>query len=118
MPDMADRISNEEVHELWSEKQLVLFREMGVRDRLNAVKSGSLENWTDTTRAAAIDLLSDNETKPASSSTQKTFPFEHARHPLPLQVMRAARMDRFMIVASGGWTAVMIATAAHAYGLY
>ena len=115
---MADRISNEEAHELWSEKQLVLFREMGTRDRLNAVKSGSLENWTDATRAAALDLLGDNETKPASSPTQKTFRFEHARHPLPPQAVRSARMDLFMITASGGWTTAMIATATHAYGLY
>ena len=115
---MADRISNEEVHEIWSEKQLVLFSEMGRRERLNALKSGALEHWTANTRTAALDLLGDIENTPTASPPTQQVRFERASYPLPLLPMRAPRMDRFMIAASGGWIVAMIATAAHAYGLY
>lgn len=115
---MIDRISHEEAHEEWSEKQLAQFRQMGERERLNLVKSGALEHWTEAARADALDLLGGNEPEPARLPTPQNFCFEHAHHPLPPQAMRAARMDRFMIAAGSGWAAIMIATAAHAYGLY
>lgn len=114
---MTERISAEEAHELWSQQQLELFREMGTRERLNALKTGALENWTEATRDAAFDLLGDLEIKPVSASSQKTSSFEPARHPLPLLILRSTRTDRFVITAVGGWTAVMLATAAHAFGL-
>lgn len=114
---MTERISHTEAHEVWSEEQLALFHQMGARERLNAVKSGALEHWTEAARAAALDLLGDNEIRPASSPTPQTVRFEHARHPLPPQAVLAARMDRFMVAASVGWTAIMIAAAANAYGL-
>lgn len=115
---MTDGISHEKAHEMWSEQQLALFQKMGTRDRLNAVKLGALENWTDATRSVALDLLGDNEIKTDSSPNQEMFRFEHARHPLLPQALRSPRMDRFMITALGGWTAIILATAAHAYGLY
>jgi hypothetical protein len=115
---MTDRIPHTEAHEEWSKKQLVLFRRMGTRERLNALKSGALEHWTEAVRAAALDLLGDNETQILSSPTPQALRFEPARNPLSPQAMRAARMDRFMIAAGVGWAAIMIATAARTYGLY
>lgn len=115
---MTEQISHTEAHEIWSEKQLVLFSKMKMRDRLIAVKCGALENWTDATRAAALDLLGDNETKIASSPSQKTLRFESARHPLLPQSVRSARTDWFMIAAGSGWAAIMIAIVAHVHGLF
>lgn len=115
---MTERISHTEAHEFWSAEQLVLFRQMDARERVNTVKSGALEHWTEAARAAALDLLSENGSKATNPSTSRTRHFEPARHLLPEQIVRAARVDQFMIAAGGGWTAIMIATAAHAFGLY
>lgn len=91
---------------------------MGAQARLNTVKSGALEHWTETARAAALDLLGDYRAKAISPPTTQTRCFEHARHPLPQQAVRTARMNWFTVAASVGWAAIVIATAAHAYGLY
>lgn len=115
---MTDQISHSEAHEMWSKKQLTLFHKMSPIERLNAVKSGALEHWTEATRAAALDLLGDKGTKALSSPAPRSRRFEAARHPLPPQSVRTARMDWFVSAATGGWTVVMLATAAHAYGLY
>lgn len=115
---MTKRISHTEAHQAWSEEQLALFHQMGGQERVNTVKSGALEHWTEAARIAALDLLGDIGTKPTSSPTSQTVRFEHARQPLPPQAVRTARLDRFMITAGSGWTAIMIATAAHAYGFY
>tara|TARA_R110000850_G_scaffold20172_2_gene60190 strand:+ start:6425 stop:6772 length:348 start_codon:yes stop_codon:yes gene_type:complete len=115
---MKDQISHEEAHEEWSVKQLSLFRQMGAQERLNTVKSGALEHWADAARATALDLLGDNGTKATSSPTPQPTRFEPANYPLPPQAMCAKRMDLFMIATGGGWAAIMIATAAQAYGLY
>lgn len=116
--EVTNSISHAEAHEDWSEKQLELFREMGRRERLNALESGALENWTANTRTAALDLLGDIETTPTASPSTQTVRFERASYPLPLLPMRAPRMDRFMIGTWGGWTALILATAAYAYELY
>lgn len=115
---MTESISNVEAHEIWSENQLAEFQRMSARERLNAVKSGALEHWTEAARAAGLDLLSDAGSKTISSSTPQTRRFEHAPHPLPPLVVRTPRMDWFVGAASIGWAAIVIATAARAYGFY
>ena len=115
---MKDQISHKEAHEKWSEKQLALFRQMGAQERLNTVKSGALDHWTEATRTAALDLLGDNGTKETSSPSPQPTRFEPAHYPLPPQPMRAKRMDLLMVVAGGGWATIMIGITAHAYGLY
>lgn len=115
---MTERISHEDLHKDWSDKQLALFREMGTRERLNSVKSGGLEHWTEADRDAALNLIGGIATNDPSPPAPRTVRFEPAVHPLPEQTMRATRWDWFMIAASGGWTGIIITTAAHAYGLF
>lgn len=115
---MTESISNVEAHEIWSENQLAEFQRMSARERLNAVKTGALEHWTETARATGLDLLGENGSKATNPPTSRTHHFEQARHPLPPQLVRPPRIDWFVFAASIGWTAIVIATAARAYGFY
>jgi len=117
MTDMTDRISHAEAHKLWSEKQLTLFREMGTRERVNAVKSGALDHWTEITRGAALDLLGEARNRGSAWTSLQTRKFEPAHHPLPQQARHASRFDLTLIAAGTGWAAMMIAVAVHAYGI-
>lgn len=115
---MTDRISHTEAHEQWSEKQLVLFRGMGPHERLNAVKTGALKHWTEAPRAAALDLLGDDENPAATSHTPQTLCFEPAHHTLPPQAMKPTRIDLTLGAAGVGWAVIIVTTAVHASGFY
>ena len=116
MPE-HERLSNEEAHEFWSAEQLTAFQKMSNRERLNAVKSGALEHWTETARDAALDMLAPGEPVNVEADMERFTEFERAEHALPPQAEHSAQFDLNLIAAGAGWAAMMIAVAAHAYGI-
>ena len=117
MTDMTERISHTEAHKLWSDAQLAVFRKMRTRERVNAVKSGALEHWTEPAREAALDLLGDVGNRGGTWTTLQTRKLEPALHPLSPQARHSSRVDLTLISAGTGWAAMMIAVAVHAYGI-
>lgn len=115
---MADRISNEEAHELWSQEQLALFRQMQSRERLHAVKSGALEHWTEAERNEALDLLGEHAKQASTPYPAQMCKFEPALRSLPSQLTHAPRIDRMLIAAGMGWAVIMLAAAGRAYWFF
>lgn len=112
---MTGAISHAEAHKAWAEAQLVAFRAMSPRQRISAVKSGALEHWTETTRAAALDLLGAEEIKPDLSAGGQIHGFEPALCPLPPLATTSPRFDRLLMATLGGWAVLMIAVTVQAY---
>lgn len=115
---MTDRISNEEAHELWSQKQLMRFRKLKNHGRLHAVKSGALEHWTEAARNEALDLLGEHAQQASPPYPAQMRKFEPALKALPPQLTHAPRLDRLLIAAGTGWAVIMLAAAGRAYWFF
>ena len=115
---MPERLSNQEAHEFWSAEQLTAFQKMSNRERLNAVKSGALEHWTQTARDAALDMLAPGEPVNVEADMEQFTEFEHAEHALPSLQVRTPLFDQTTAVAAVGWAFCVLLAAASAFGLF
>lgn len=115
MPETpAKRLSNTEEHSVWSQMQLARYREMQTRERLNLLKSGALDQWTEETRNVAIDLLGD---KAQLEDKDEVIDFEPALSPLPALVTHSPTLDRTLLTAASGWLLISVAVTTHAFWL-
>ena len=114
----APSLTHAQVHTEWSAAQLIMFRAMSSQDRLMALKTGALENWTELDRNAALDLIGTiNRTPPPPTVKSTSIPFEPAKYHLAPLATRSRGFDRVKILAAMGWVLILATLAGHAYRL-
>jgi hypothetical protein len=115
---MEQTLSHAQVHAIWSQEQFARFATMSHKDRLDAVKTGALEDWAATERDKAFDLLGNKETVAATSAVPTTAAFEAPSFPISRLTRRSRWPDPFISLAGGGWIAIVALVSACIYIIF
>jgi hypothetical protein len=111
-------LSNEQVHVIWSHEQLAAFKHLSEKARLEAVKTGALEHWTEADRNAAFDLIGGEITAVSTNPMSTALAFEAPLKPLSRQGPRSRWPAPLPTLAGAGWIAIVALVAAYIYGLF
>jgi hypothetical protein len=111
-------LSHEQVHTIWSHDQLVAFKRLPQKARLEAVKTGALEHWTKADRDAALDLMVGKTAPTVTKSMPTEIAFEAPIKPLAPLALRSRWPAPLPTLAGAGWIAIVALFAAYVYGLF